>query len=180
MTLDDRDPALEDHHEVMVQITLAVEDLVLLGPATLTLLAQGGQLAVGELGERPEEVHRLVESTVPVRRRAGHGQAAHDPHRGRGPNASRSPGRVVGRTTRWGDVGVGERRDRDAMTLDDLMDSVEHHCRTMTPVVAALASSEDETIGRLARVLDQNDRKLDRLCHRLRQQVERPDHNESW
>jgi hypothetical protein len=65
------------------------------------------------------------------------------------------------------------------MTFDKLMVSVEHHYRVMGPVATALASSEDEIVGGLARLLDHNDRELDRLCHRLRQQIERRDDVES-
>jgi hypothetical protein len=53
------------------------------------------------------------------------------------------------------------------MTLDELVDAIEGHCREMAPFVAALATSPDRAVGGLARMLDAGDRELDRLCHEL-------------
>jgi hypothetical protein len=68
----------------------------------------------------------------------------------------------------WTDGGTGARRERDVVTLDELVLAVEHHRQQMASIVDRLAVAIDGDAARdLVCLLEGSDRQLGNLCHRL-------------
>ncbi len=67
-------------------------------------------------------------------------------------------------------------RDGAEVTLEELVIAVERHRLQMAPLMAGLAGViEDDASRELVGLLEDSDRELDRLCHRLGQHLRRLD-----
>ena len=67
-------------------------------------------------------------------------------------------------------------RDGAEVTLEELVIAVERHRLQMAPLMAGLAGViEDDASRELVGLLEDSDRELDRLCHRLSQHLRRLD-----
>lgn len=67
-------------------------------------------------------------------------------------------------------------RDGAEVTLEELVIAVERHRLQMAPLMTGLAGAiEDDASRELVGLLEDSDRELDRLCHRLGQHLRRLD-----
>jgi hypothetical protein len=111
----------------------------------------------------------LLES-VGGKRRVDHSRIVVSPARGVIRRARRR------RSTRRRDADCSGRRDGADVTIEELVVAVERHRLQMAPLMAGLADVvEDDASRQLVGLLEDSDRELDRLCHRLSQLLRRLD-----